>query len=217
MQPLLKLLQISSPASPVGAFSYSQGIEWVVEAGWINDCQSFCQWLQEQLDGTIACQELPLLQRLYRACANRDFVDFAHWDQWAIAVRETAELRREERHRGRALLSLIDSLGIALPVPGPQSQLAGFALFCQREGIALDDTLQAFAYSWLENQVTAGIKLIPLGQSDGQGLLYRLGDDVQRAVISAKQIQDEDIGFSSPALAMASSFHETQYCRLFRS
>jgi urease accessory protein len=217
MQPLLKLLQISSPALPTGAFSFSQGIEWAVEERWIVDRSSFDQWLREQLNGFMANQELPLLQRLFEASATNDVVAFTHWDHLAIAVRETAELRLEERHRGRALVALLDSLGINLPGCNLQSQLAGFALFCQRERIALDDTLQAYAYSWLDNQVTAGIKLIPLGQSEGQGMLYSLGDNIQQAVVHAQSIHDEDIGFTAPAAAMASCFHETQYCRLYRS
>ena len=135
MQPLLKLLQISSPASPVGAFSYSQGIEWAVEAGWIDNRPSLHQWLREQLEGTIAQQELPLLCRLYNACEQQDAARFSHWDQMAIAVRETAELRREESHRGRALTTLLESLGLDFFASQPQSQLAGFALFCQRERI----------------------------------------------------------------------------------
>ena len=112
---------------------------------------------------------------------------------------------------------MLDSLEVTLPDPQPQSQLAGFALFCQRENLTVLQMLHGYAYSWLENQVTAGIKLVPLGQSEGQAILYQLVSDIEGAVACALQMDDADLGYTSPALAMASAFHETQYCRLFRS
>lgn len=217
MQPLLKLLQVTSPGLPVGAYSYSQSLEWVVEAGWITDRHTFEQWLTEQLGGTLSQQELPMFKRLYEAYRLADADAVRHWDEYCLATRETSELRHEERQRGRALSTLIKSLDIGIPVVTPQSQLAGFAFFCANENIPLTDALQGYTYSWLENQVTAGIKLVPLGQTEGQSILYSFGDKIERAVIEAQGVCDDDIGFSSPGLAMASSLHETQYCRLFRS
>ena len=217
MQPLLKLLQISSPSLPVGAFSFSQGLEWAVEAGWLSDKDDLQQWLQEQLDGTMAQQELPLLIRLYNAHQLGDTDAIHWWDQTVLAMRETSELRDEERQRGRALTSLITNLGFEADAVEAASQLSGFARYCAHEHVSLQHTLQGYAYSWLDNQVTAGIKLVPLGQSQGQTLLYQLGDDIQHAVEVALTISDDEIGYASPGLAMASSFHETQYCRLFRS
>ena len=217
MQPLLKLLQITSPSLPVGAFSFSQGMEWAVEAGWISDKDDFQQWLQEQLDGAMAQQELPILKRLYQAYQLGDIASVCLWDQTILAMRETSELRNEEYQRGRALTTLINSLGFEADDTKAQSQLAGFARYCVHERVPLQHSLHGYAYSWLDNQVTAGIKLVPLGQSQGQFILYQLGDDIQHAVEVALTITDDEIGYASPGLAMASSFHEVQYCRLFRS
>lgn len=217
MQPLLKLLQITSPSLPVGAFSFSQGMEWAVEAGWISDNDDLQQWLQEQLDGTMAQQELPILMRLYHAYQLGDVAAVRLWDQTILAMRETSELRNEEYQRGRALATLINNLGFEPDDTNAQSQLAGFARYCVHEKVALQHSLHGYAYSWLDNQVTAGIKLVPLGQSQGQFILYQLGDDIQHAVEVALSVTDDEIGYASPGLAMASSFHEVQYCRLFRS
>lgn len=217
MQSLLKLLQITSPGLPVGAYSYSQGLEWAVEAGWLVDRLTTQQWLQEQLSGTMTQQELPVLIRLYAAHQGSDQSVVHYWEQRLLAMRETSELRHEERQRGRALCALINSLGVGQVEVAYQSQLSGFAYFCVAEGISLDDSLHGYAYSWLDNQVTASVKLVPLGQSEGQAILYELGDCIQQAVSTAGTVADDEIGYSSPALAMASSLHETQYCRLFRS
>ncbi len=214
---LLKLLQITSPSLPVGSYSYSQGLEWSVEAGWISNRRSFQQWVSEQLDGTMAQQELPLLLRIYHALSIDNHTDVTQWDKQAIAVRETSELRNEDTQRARALWTLLKNIGFQRPQAETESQLSPFAYFCLQEGISANDTLYGYTYSWLDNQVTAGIKLVPLGQSDGQTILYELGNSIQQAVDTALSVSDENIGYSSPALAMASCCHETQYCRLFRS
>lgn len=210
------MLQITSPSLPVGAYSYSQGLEWAVEAGWVTDRQTFGEWLAEQLDGVIAYQELPLLQRIFLAQETADDMELQIWTEQVLARRETAELRREEQHRGRALSALLGSLYNETPAD-TECQMAAYVKFCSKENITLVDAMFGYAYSWLDNQVMAGIKLVPLGQSDGQALLYRLSEDIQTAVEVALTIPDEEIGYSTPGLAMASCLHETQYCRLFRS
>lgn len=200
----------------MGAYSYSQGLEWAVEAGWVTDRQTFHQWLKEQLDGLMTLQELPLLQRLYLAQQQSDDSALKYWTEQVVARRETSELRREERHRGRALSALLKSLYNEVQV-NSECQMAAYVQFCSAENITLVDAMIGYTYSWLDNQVTAGIKLVPLGQSDGQALLYQLSAEIENAVEIALAVADDDIGYSTPALAMASSLHETQYCRLFRS
>lgn len=212
---LLKLLQLISPSLPVGAFSYSQGIEWAVEAGWVATPATLQQWLAEQLSGTMAQQELPLLLQLYRAYASNDKQAADYWSHRAIAFRETAELRDEERKRGRAMALVLAAVsGGEIP---NHCQSAAFASYCVQQNIAVDLALYGFAYGWLDNQIMAGIKLVPLGQTDGQRILNALLDDIASGVEHALTVEADDIGYSSPALAMASSWHETQYCRLYRS
>ncbi len=112
--PLLRLLHLVSPTLPIGAFTYSQGIEWAVEAGWIRTAADVDDWLADQLDTTLARLDLPLLLRLYQAVADADRARFAAWSDLLLAYRETAELRQEERNRGRALADLL----VKLALPG---------------------------------------------------------------------------------------------------
>lgn len=220
-----RLLQLISPNLPVGAFTYSQGMEWAVECGWLTNKQEARRWLQSVLRDSLQTLELPVLCRLYQAAAHKNRADFEYWSQWLYASRETLELRNEERHRARAMLSLLKNL------PGSQdwpeledwqdallsSQLAGFALAAQHWHVPLNDLLQGYTWSWLDNAVAVAVKLIPLGQTDGQCLLYELGTQIGTLVNDCAAIDDDMIGASTPALAIASSLHETQYSRLFRS
>ena len=217
----LRLLQLVSPSLPVGAFTYSQGLEWAVETGWVNDLESLARWLESLLETGVARVDLPLLARLYRGFEAGDAQGVEHWGRWLLACRETAELRAEERNRARALRVLLGSLEVQGAEDMADSldlcQAAGFALACVRWGIALEDAALGYAWGWLESQVTAAIKLVPLGQTDGQRVLYRLAGILPAALELGLGLEDGEIGASSQALAIASSHHETQYTRLFRS
>jgi len=219
--PLLRLLQLVSPALPIGAFAYSQGLEWAIEGGWVKDEADLESWLADLIQSSLIHVDLPVLARLYHACARGDAQALARWGTWLLACRETAELRAEERQRGRALAGLLADLG----VPGAKRwrsllescQAASFALAAQADGISLRDALLGYAWSWLEGQVLAGVKLVPLGQTAGQRVQRHLAPRLPSAVETALTLVDDELGASSPALAIASSRHETQYTRLFRS
>ena len=218
---LLRLLQLCSGTLPIGGFTYSQGIEWAVECGWIRDQDDLTHWLGDLIDTSLAHVEIPLLARCYRACEQGDGEALKHWSDWLLACRETSELRNEERNRGRALASLLIDLEIDNAHEWRDTvarcQSAGFALACVAWRIPLPQAAQGFAWSWLENQALAGVKLIPLGQTAGQRILRDLGTNLARAVACGLGLPDEELGASAPALAIASSRHETQYTRLFRS
>jgi len=161
------------------------------------------------------------LARLYQAIAAGDAQALELGCQWLLASRETSELRDEERHRGRALATLL----VDLEVPRAREwrpilascQSAGFALAAVGWGIPLPQAALGLAWGWLENLVLAGIKLIPLGQTAGQRLLRDLGPGLVGAVHLGLNLGDAELGSSAPALAIASSRHPQQYCRLFRS
>jgi urease accessory protein len=217
----LRLMQLTSPALPVGGFTYSQGIEWAVEAGWLRDVNGLCDWLSGLIDDGLGGLELPVLVRLYGACeANQpDVVD--RWGRQLFASRETRELRQEEHNRARALISLLRDLGMRRAVEWAAElshcQAAPFALAAVEWRIAREDCLLGYAWSWLENQVAAAIKLVPLGQTDGQRVLLHLAERLPHACAAAMAIDDDAIGASAPGLAIASARHEIQYTRLFRS
>ncbi len=221
----LRLLQLISPNLPTGAFTYSQGMEWAVECGWVGDAGGVGQWLTSVLQDSLCYLELPLLFRLYAATKDRDAAKFLYWSQRLYASRETLELRDEEIQRARALLTVLKNLPdnqdwqelVDWETALMRSQLAGYAIAACRWHIAPLQLLQAYTWSWLENAVAAAIKLVPLGQTEGQRLLYELAASIQPVVAQACEVEDEDIGASTPALAIASSRHERQYSRLFRS
>ncbi|MGB5598019.1 MAG: urease accessory protein UreF [Thiothrix litoralis] len=218
---LLRLLHLVSPTLPIGSFTYSQGIEWAVECGWVTCPADLRGWLESQLHGSITQIDIPVLQRLYQAVEQRDTARLAHWIDILNASRETSELLLEEKNRGRALTDLL----IALEIPHAaawkpllaQSQSAAFALAAVHWHIPLQDAAGGYVWSWLENLVLSAVKIIPLGQTQGQKILHQMTPLIPAAVVQGLQVADDDIGAASPALAIASSRHETQYTRLFRS
>ena len=217
---LPRLLQLVSPSLPIGGYTYSQGIEWAVDEGWIRDQAGLSDWLQGLMETSLLYLEVPVLQRLMRAWQRHDELAVKRWSQFLLANRETLELRQEEKNRARALAQLLVSLE-----PGAEpyktllsdTQHAAFSFACQRWQIDEDAAATALVWGWLENQVLSAVKIIPLGQTAGQQLLFELAPRIEGIIERARDIADDDLGASSMALAIASSRHETLYTRLFRS
>ncbi|USA44748.1 urease accessory protein UreF [Spongiibacter taiwanensis] len=219
--PLLHLMQLVSPALPVGAYAYSQGLEFAVDQGWVNSLAAAEDWIGSVLEHSLGGLDLPVLQRLYRAYASADTSAATYWNDYLQSARESHELLLEDVQMGEALHRLLVSLDIAAAKVWSEEHSPSFATVFALAAVHWQvneaDAMQGFAWSWLENQVAAAIKLVPLGQTDGQRLLLALMPRLERAVAAAKQLVDEDIGVGLPRLAMASAQHETQYSRLFRS
>jgi urease accessory protein len=218
---LIRLMQLSSSALPVGGFTYSQGLEWTVECEWIRTEDELRDWLADLIDSNLQYLEIPVLVRMMQACEEKDELALARWIDILLAHRETSELRLEEMNRGRAMARLLEGLEVELAGKWKlilaKSQTAGFALALSQWQIPLKSGAQGFAWAWLENLVISGVKLIPLGQMAGQRILRDLAAPLAVAVEKGIEVSDENIGSSSPALAYASARHETQYTRLFRS
>lgn len=221
----IRLQQLISPTLPIGSFTYSQGMEWAHEFGWIDSANDAHLWIESVMNDAMLYFDLPLLERLYLACQEGDKDQFFYYAQLSQAGRETKELRLEEQQRARAMISVFEKL------PGTnhwkhfsdwneallKSQLACFAMACCAWNIPLHDALRGYLWSWLENMVMVIVKLIPLGQSEGQKILFTLSNNIDALCDQVSSIADDEIGASNPALAIASSRHETQYCRIFRS
>lgn len=220
-QALVRLLQLVSPTLPTGSFSYSQGLEWAVEAKWVHDAGSLEGWLSDALQRSLARVDIPLLRLLYTACSEKDLAKTQRCCRLLLACRESSEFRAEETQRGKAMAMLLAGLGLLDDEQWKQtisfSQLAGFAFAASRWGIELQAAAIGYVWSWLENQVITGVKIIPLGQTSGQQLLLKLGEGIETIVTAALQLREEEIGAASTALALAGCFHETQYTRLYRS
>ena len=218
---LLHLLQLVSPALPVGAYAYSQGLEYAVELGHIHDLGAAQQWIGGVMRHSVAGLDLPLLNRLYCAWSDQDLATVQHWNQFAQAARESAEFELEDVQMGRALMRLLGDLGlaqaVAWPVKTPVSFVTAFALAAVHWRLDLATARRGFCWSWLENQVAAATKLVPLGQTDGQRLLLALMDTVEQCCQQSEAVADEHLGAGLPALAIISAQHECQYSRLFRS
>ncbi|QEP43907.1 urease accessory protein UreF [Ectothiorhodospiraceae bacterium BW-2] len=189
--------------------------------GWVTDEEAARGWLQSQLQLTLERIDLPLLCRLYAAVSCEDSASLHYWSDSLLAWRDSGELRQEERQRGRALITLLTDLQLDyLPAwydSLSSNQLAPLALAAVRWQIPLAALMGGYSWSWLEGQVGAAVKLVPLGQTAGQRLLLQLGAEVEPMVAAALRMPDSELGASLPALAHASSRHETQYCRLYRS
>jgi urease accessory protein len=203
---LSRLLQLASPALPVGAYSYSQGLEAAGEAGIVKDAASAEEWISDVLEFSVGRFEAPLLWRQMQGESLNDMF---------LASRETAELRAETLQMGHSLKKLIAELGLgSVPVDEPAYPTA-YAFAVKQMELDPREALIAYLWSWLENQVMAAIKSVPLGQAAGQRILLSLGSRLEE--IADRAAATDELRNFAPGLAMLSAQHETQYSRLFRS
>lgn len=218
---LLRLCHLVSPALPVGAYNFSQGLEYAAHAGWVHDERSTLEWIAGVARHAIGTLDLPILLRMHAAWSIDDTPQAAVWSRYLLASRETAELRAEERHMGRALAKVLAELRIGEAIEWSKHDHATyallFALAATRWEITADQTAHAYLWTWCENQVLAALKLLPLGQSAGQRMLDGLLVEIPAIAHAAGSIANDDIGVATPLHGMASVWHETQYSRLFRS
>jgi len=218
----LRLLQLCSANLPTGAYAFSQGLETGCDEGWLRSVEDAREWLATQLTHSLSSSELPLLIRAMTALNQQDQNAQQHWNSMALAIRETQELRLTDSATGKALLRVLQGLESgdikhSFDQTSEVSFISAFALAACQWGISTHDACIGYAWSWLENQVAAATKLVPLGQTQSQQLLEQLQPQVLHAIEQATLCEDDEIGSSLPALAIASCWHEHQYSRLFRS
>jgi len=218
---LTMLLQMASPMLPVGAFAYSQGIERGVHDGWIANAADAQRWIVDTLGGPIAHWEAPVWLRLHRTTVADDVRAFDEWNGRFVASRETSELRAETLQMGASLGSWAYELqmpvGESLQSIRELSFPAAFAACAATLGIGEQEGLAAYVWSWIENQVIAAMKAVPLGQVAGQRLLLAAHEALDEAVHTAMRLDDGELVSSAPGLTLACALHEVQYSRLFRS
>lgn len=221
---LNRLLQLCSANLPVGGFSFSQGLEYAVEMGWLTSPLETASWVTINLEESIAKTDLAILTRLYRALIDHDTAAFIHWNEYIIACRESHELLLADLAMGKALIRLmkqLTSLDLSLYHTfinvKEVSFVSAFALCAYLFKLDLTSAQSGYCWTYIDNQVAAATKLVPLGQTQAQNLLFELTENIQNIIEKANAVTDENIGTSLPHLAMASAWHETQYSRLFRS
>jgi urease accessory protein len=178
----------------------------------VHDAASAGRWIGDVLDHAMARMEAPVLWRMMR---EPDRIE--EWNEFFLASRETAELRAESAQMGYSLARLLDDLGVGKIGIDEPSFPAAFALAVGAWKIDPAAALQAYLWAWLENQAMAAVKSVPLGQTEAQRMLLRLGDRLAGIARDVAALEDEELANFTPGLAILSSRHETQYSRLFRS
>ncbi len=221
---LLHLLQLSSPSLPVGAYSYSQGLEAALQSGLVSEPASARRWIVDSLHQVVARFEAPVLWRLLQAFAARDDAALVEWTERFIAARDTAELRAETIQMGYSLGKLVEALDIGdarLLAMLQQLDEIPFPTALAYAAVALDvpheEVLLGMLFSWAENQVLVCVKSVPLGQVAGQKLLLSLRPELEAAARTARTLGDDELSNWCPSLSLLSMRHETQYSRLYRS
>jgi urease accessory protein len=221
---LLELMQLASPALPVGGFSYSEGLEAAVEAGRVRDEAQAGDWLVDQLHLSLERADLPVLAQALPAWQAHDLARIAELNDWVGQTRESAEQRQQTQQMGRSLAEWLKNrttpdervAQLAALRPAPTWPVA-FALAAAQSGAPAREVLLAFGFGWAENMVQAAMRSVPLGQSAAQRMLARLIDALPDAVQRAATLGDDERQAFTPMLAILSAQHETQYSRLFRS
>jgi urease accessory protein len=220
---LARLLTWLSPAYPVGAYSYSHGLEWVVEAGQVRDVETLVGWIEDLLAHGAGRSDIIFLAAGWRALASGDGPLLGRAAELAAALAPSAERRLETLAQGTAFLAATLA---AWPTPELEALAAdgrqvaypvAVGVSAAAHGLPLAATAQAYAQAWVASLVSAALRLIPLGQSDGLRTLARLEPVIARVTEAALASTLEDVGGAALAADIASMRHEMQYTRLFRS
>ncbi|GAA6135401.1 urease accessory protein UreF [Oceaniserpentilla sp. 4NH20-0058] len=218
---LLALLHLSSPALPVGAFAYSQGLEYALDSGMCKNAQQVESWIKDNLRFGFGQLDLPMYIRMYQAWEEKEFEKLKELNASLLSFRESKELYLEDIQVGSAYVQWHlgqdanrETMLSKIETPTVVSMNALAAVLTH---IDLSTALMGFAWSWCENQVTCASKALPLGQTQAQQVLQSLITDIAQVCEHAMNMKDDEIGTGLMGLAMASSLHEQQYSRLFRS
>jgi len=220
----MRLLQLASPALPIGGYSHSQGLESAIERGLVVDEPSVARWIADVLKFSVASYEVPMLQAMQTAWASGDESALRSLNDQFLASRESAELRGATLQMGFSMHSLLRVLpDLPAPLLPLLASLEHVSLPCVWSGVAnawsieLPDSMSAYVWVWAENQVLVAMKSVPLGQSAGQRILLRVGSEIAARLGSWMSREDELNSNFAPGLAILAAQHETQYSRLFRS
>ncbi len=221
---LYRLMAWLSPAFPVGAFSYSSGIEWAVEAGDITDEATLQAWLKVMLTQGGGFCDAVLFAQAHRAIADGDDKALHDVAELAAAFAPSKERHLETTAQGNAFVEAARAAWVCAALDrlkaawdGPVAYPVAVAVTAAGHGIALEPALAAYLQALAANWVSAGVRLIPLGQTQGLRVLAALEDAVADTARRGLAARLDDIGSSALRADLASARHETQYSRLFRS
>jgi urease accessory protein len=221
---LVKLQTWFSPSFPIGAFSYSHGLEWAIDAGSVHDPRSLTQWIEGVLRHGAGRSDLILLGAMWRAVDAADWTLAREIAALAIALQPTEERRLESVGQGNAFLCAAAAAwphrtlqAFRASFPADTAYPVAVAVVAAAHGLPLDAVAVACLHAFAANLVSAGVRLVPLGQSDGLRSLARLEPAIVQIARLARHATLDDVGSASVLADIASMRHETQYTRLFRS
>ncbi|MEM9136250.1 MAG: urease accessory protein UreF [Cyanobacteria bacterium P01_F01_bin.42] len=223
---LLRLLQLCNSSLPVGAYSYSEGLETlcaetVYSQANIQTAEDLEVWLRDELEHGSIRIEAAVMHRTYLAWQVQDGETLRYWRDWYAASRETEELRQQSLQMGRSLIKLLVSLEPDGDFSAVDAQLchypSAFGIAAAYWQTGADLALLGYLQGWVVNLVNAGVKLIPLGQTQGQQIIANLGQAVADAQAVVMRWTDDEMESNSWGLQIASMAHETLYSRIFRS
>lgn len=224
----LHLFQLVSPALPVGGFSYSEGLEWLVQQGRLHDAATVRSWLEAELERgslTIEAATLPALMAQLRRVGSIDPLEASaaqrqvrDWDGWLLAQREAPEVRAQQRQMGGSLCQLLADLGWPLP-DGAQALAwpAAWAWAGVCLGVDPAELVEAYLYGWIANQLSAAVRLVPLGPTQAQGLQLALAPLVAQRARDLSEADPTRLWMGGVGAGMAQLGHAELYSRLFRS
>jgi urease accessory protein len=221
-QALLKLLQLVSPALPVGAYSYSEGLETLVSQGKLLNPDAVTQWLVQELTWGSIRMDGVAIDQAHREVMAGNKTAIAALNQWLSALRDTEEMRQQSWAMGRALSRMANDIE---PNLAPWIAAAGtpcnfaivFSLLAVHWHLDATTAILGYLQSWATNQIASTVKLVPLGQTIGQQMLLNLAPTLETTTEQCLGCELQDLAISGWGASLASMQHETLYTRLFRS
>ena len=220
----LALLQLVSPALPVGAFSYSEGLEVLVQTNGLSDEQAVQDWLTAELTrGALRLEvaALPKLRQQLELWVHQGDVQgrygVENLDGWLLATREASELRAQQRQMGQSLVQLLNDLGHPLPESVRFSWPAAWAWAASAMAIPVLEMLEGYLYGWVANQLSAAVRLVPLGPTRAQVLQQRLLPLVQKQALHLRDVDPQQMWSAGIGASLTQLAHAELYSRLFRS
>ncbi|NCY13557.1 MAG: urease accessory protein UreF [Synechococcaceae bacterium WB8_1A_041] len=224
----LALLQLVSPALPVGAFSYAEGLEVLVQAGELRDAATLRAWLEAELQFGLLAVEAAALGPLQQAFKTSNMEQLLDLNDWLIAQREAPEMRAQQWQMAGSLLQLLAAMGWPLTEQCQGLKLTGLKLtglgwtaawawagHCLN--LAATDLVEAYLYGWLANQISAAVRLIPLGATEGQCLQLQLAPLISSQANYLISQDPRQMFSSGVGASLAQLQHGALYSRLFRS
>ena len=211
---LLRLMAWLSPAFPTGAFAYSHGLEWAIEAGDIGNEDDLHRWLSDLITLGTGWSDTILLRHAHRTATDAD--GLRELAEFAVATAASRERCEEAVMQGRAFVAAARAWHVgSLPDPIPYAVAVG--AIAGRHAIPEDETTLAYLHAFVSNLISAAVRLIPLGQSAGLRVLAAMEDEIRSVSATTAAMRQDDVGGCAFRSDLASMRHETQYTRLFRS